>query len=62
MVSRLTIIPIKKDGKYYYVDFSHGFFCDTVTNSITVLSQVDQKAEEPLVTVQMVLQERWVDL
>ena len=46
-----TIIPIKKDGKYYYVDFSHGFFYDTVSQvPAAVLSQVDQKAEEPLIT------------
>ena len=50
-----TIIPIKRDGKYYYADFSHGFFYDTVSQiPASVLSQVDQSMRlgdnEPLVT------------
>ena len=50
-----TIIPIKRDGKYYYVDFSHGFFYDTVSQiPSTILSQVDKSqrlgSNEPLVS------------
>jgi hypothetical protein len=46
-----TIIPIKRDGKYYYVDFSHGFFYDTVSQiPATVLSQVDRNEQEPIIT------------
>ena len=46
-----TIIPIKRDGKYYYVDFSHGFFYDTVSQiPATVISQVDRNEQEPIVT------------
>ena len=46
-----TIIPIKRDGKYYYVDFSHGFFYDTVSQiPATVISQVDRNEQEPVLT------------
>jgi hypothetical protein len=46
-----TILPIYEDGKYKYIDFSHGFFYDTMTNPVqSVLAQVDAKSEEPLVT------------
>ena len=50
-----TIIPIKRNGKYYYADFSHGFFYDTVSQiPASVLSQVDQSMrlgdDKPLVT------------
>jgi hypothetical protein len=46
-----TIIPIKRDGKYYYVDFSHGFFYDTVSQiPATVISQVDRNEQEPIIT------------
>jgi hypothetical protein len=46
-----TILPVYEDGKYKYIDFSHGFFYDTMTNPVqSVLAQVDAKPEEPLVT------------
>ena len=44
-----TILPIYEDGKYKYVDFSHGFFYDTAVNPVqSVLAEVDKRGDEPL--------------
>ena len=38
-----TILPIYEDGKYKYIDFSHGFFYDTMLQPVqTTLSQVQK--------------------
>ena len=40
-----TILPIYEDGKYKYVDFSHGFFYDTAVNPVqSVLAEVDKRS------------------
>ena len=45
-----TILPVYENGKYKYIDFSHGFFYDTVVNPIqSVLAEVDAKDEKPLI-------------
>ena len=45
-----TILPVYEDGKYKYIDFSHGFFYDTMTAPVqTVLSQVQRNPDQPLV-------------
>jgi len=44
------ILPIYEDGKYKYVDFSHGFFYDTMTAPVTaVVNKVDELDEKPLI-------------
>jgi hypothetical protein len=44
-----TILPVYENGKYKYVDFSHGFFYDTAVNPVqSVLAQVDKKGDQPL--------------
>ena len=47
-----TILPVYEDGKYKYIDFSHGFFYDTMLQPVqTTLSQVQKgiTSEEALV-------------
>ena len=45
-----TILPVYEDGKYKYIDFSHGFFYDTMIQPIqTTLSQVSRDLDKPLV-------------
>ena len=46
-----TILPIYENGKYKYIDFSHGFFYDTMTAPVqTVLSTVQNGGPDaPLV-------------
>jgi len=45
-----TILPIYENGKYKYIDFSHGFFYDTMTQPVqTVLSTVQKNPDQPLV-------------
>ena len=46
-----TILPIYENGKYKYIDFSHGFFYDTMTAPVqTVLSTVQKGGPDaPLV-------------
>ena len=45
-----TILPIYEDGKYKYIDFSHGFFYDTMIEPVqTTLSQVQRNPDQPLV-------------
>lgn len=45
-----TILPIYEDGKYKYIDFSHGFFYDTLINPAqTALSTVEREGlDDPL--------------
>ena len=44
-----TLLPIVEDGKYKYIDFSHGFFYDTVTGPVqSVIANVDVLDEKPL--------------
>ena len=43
-----TIIGVYEDGKYKYIDFSHGFFYDTMIAPVnTVVVKVDQAKREP---------------
>tara|TARA_Y100001937_G_scaffold25692_1_gene36842 strand:+ start:102 stop:1904 length:1803 start_codon:yes stop_codon:yes gene_type:complete len=45
-----TILPVYENGKYKYIDFSHGFFYDTLLNPVqSVLANVEAKGEEPLI-------------
>jgi hypothetical protein len=45
-----TILPIYEDGKYKYIDFSHGFFYDTMIQPAqTTLSTVQKNPNAPLV-------------
>ena len=45
-----TILPIYEDGKYKYIDFSHGFFYDTMIQPAqTVISTVQKDIDQPLV-------------
>jgi len=45
-----TILPIYEDGKYKYIDFSHGFFYDTMIQPVqTTLSTVQKNPNAPLV-------------
>ncbi len=45
-----TILPVYEDGKYKYIDFSHGFFYDTMIEPVqTTLSQVQRNPDQPLV-------------
>ena len=44
-----VILPVYENGKYKYVDFSHGFFYDTMTAPVTaVVNKVDELDEKPL--------------
>lgn len=45
-----TILPVYENGKYKYIDFSHGFFYDTIVNPVqATLAEVDAKDEKPLI-------------
>ena len=45
-----TILGVYEDGKYKYIDFSHGFFYDTMIQPVqTTLSQVQRNLDQPLV-------------
>jgi hypothetical protein len=45
-----TIMPVYENGKYKYIDFSHGFFYDTLLNPVqSVLANVEAQGEEPLI-------------
>ena len=45
-----TILPVYEDGKYKYVDFSHGFFYDTMIQPVqTTLAGVQRNPDAPLV-------------
>ncbi len=44
-----TILPIYENGKYKYIDFSHGFFYDTMTSPVVAtVNKVDELDEAPL--------------
>ena len=46
---RNTLLPIYENGKYKYIDFSHGFFYDTMTGPVVAtVSTVDELDEKPL--------------
>ena len=45
-----TILPVYEDGKYKYIDFSHGFFYDTMIQPVqTTLSTVQRDPNAPLI-------------
>ena len=45
-----TILPVYVDGKYKYIDFSRGYFYDTIVNPVqAVITQVEKDKEGPLV-------------
>ncbi len=45
-----TILPVYEDGKYKYIDFSHGFFYDTMIQPVqTTLAGVQRNPDKPLV-------------
>ena len=45
-----TILPVYENGKYKYIDFSHGFFYDTMIEPVqTTLSTVQRDLDKPLV-------------
>ena len=45
-----TILPIYIDGEYKYIDFSRGFFYDTITSPIqSVITSIEKDKEAPLV-------------
>ena len=45
-----TILPVYIDGEYKYIDFSRGFFYDTITSPIqSVITQVEKDKDGPLV-------------
>ena len=45
-----VILPVYENGKYKYIDFSHGFFYDTMTAPVTaVVNKVDELDEKPLI-------------
>jgi len=45
-----TILPVYIDGQYKYIDFSRGFFYDTITSPIqSVITQVEKDKDGPLV-------------
>jgi len=44
-----TILPVYENGKYKYIDFSHGFFYDTMTAPVVAtVNKVDELDEAPL--------------
>ena len=45
-----TILPVYENGKYKYIDFSHGFFYDTMIQPVqTTLAGVQRNPDAPLV-------------
>ena len=45
-----TILPVYENGKYKYIDFSHGFFYDTMIQPVqTTLAKVQRNPNAPLV-------------
>ena len=49
-----TIIGVYEDGKYKYIDFSHGFFYDTIQPVNTIVANVEKakqaNEDDPLIT------------
>jgi len=49
-----TILPVYENGKYKYIDFSHGFFYDTMTAPVqTVLTKVQMNPDQPLMPMML---------
>ena len=45
-----TILPVYVDGKYKYVDFSRGYFYDTIINPVqAIINAVEQNKDQPLI-------------
>ena len=45
-----TILPVYVDGKYKYVDFSRGYFYDTIINPVqAIINAVEQDKDQPLI-------------
>ena len=45
-----TILPVYIDGEYKYIDFSRGFFYDTITSPVqSVITSVEKDKDGPLV-------------
>ena len=43
-----TVLPIYIDGEYKYIDFSRGFFYDTITSPIqSIINQVEANKDKP---------------
>jgi hypothetical protein len=50
-----TVLPIYIDGEYKYIDFSRGFFYDTITSPIqAIINQVEANKDKP--TLPMVVE------
>jgi hypothetical protein len=44
-----TILPVYENGKYKYIDFSRGFFYETLTSPIqTIFSTIEMNPDKPL--------------
>ena len=49
-----TILPVYEDGKYKYIDFSHGFFYDTMIAPVqTTLAKVQMNPDQPLIPMML---------
>ena len=45
-----TILPVYVDGKYKYIDFSRGYFYDTMVNPVqAIINAVEQNKDQPLI-------------
>jgi hypothetical protein len=45
-----TVLPIYEDGKYKYVDFSRGYFYDTITQPIqAVVNSMEENKDKPVI-------------
>ena len=45
-----TILPVYVDGKYKYIDFSRGYFYDTIVNPVqAIINAVEQNKDQPLI-------------
>jgi len=45
-----TILPVYVDGKYKYIDFSRGYFYDTMVNPVqAIINAVEQDKDSPLI-------------
>ena len=45
-----TILPVYVDGKYKYIDFSRGYFYDTIVNPVqAIINAVEQEKDQPLI-------------
>ena len=45
-----TILPVYVDGQYKYIDFSRGYFYDTIVNPVqSIINAVEQDKDSPLI-------------